>query len=456
MALNLTPCAMCSEMGSLIGAADRFVWERNGNTFEKSLGFDDLGMEDSYVFFGWDRGGNSHGGSCELIANDIHDLLPSDPFGMDLSVATFNEIADWLEDIEVESQLNLIINRAMAVQSDNGRVGFAMEREGNSFWNSKHIDHFDVKDSYGFSEREGGGEGEGSCKPIPNDILDVLPSDPFGMDLKIAKFSAIMDWLEDFKMETGLNLFLNRATVFESDHGSTSVHESPKSSGLLDRWGSLEELGFVDGSCNGESESFCDVEEFLSLNDEDSSRVTSYQAPKLGEQAESCSDGDGGAPHDALLLSLGYLELKDLLSAERVCRSFRSAVRDDPLLWRSIHIDQPLSERVTDDDLLKLTGRSQGILQSLSLVDCSRITDDGIRRVLECNPRLTKVSNLNALLSEFDPLFNVSVVIICLAPRAFVSDRPVYTLCHNYQFRFGAHFGFPLGQKVSVILCYWH
>ncbi|KAJ8615661.1 hypothetical protein MRB53_035033 [Persea americana] len=384
MALNLSHFVMYSmkpwesEMGSFIGAGDSFVVERKGNTF-------DLEMEDFYGFLGRDRG-NYSGRTRELIANDILDLLPSDPFGMDLSVATFNEIADWLEDFEVGTQLNLMMNRAMAVQWENGGVGFIGEREGRSFGNSQRNDDLEVMGSCGFPGMEPAGEGEGSCKSIANDILDVLPSDPFGMDLSLATFSAIVDWLEDFKMDSRLNLFRwDRAMALELDTGSMGVNKIPNSS-------SLEELGFVDGSSNGESDSFRDVEEFLSLNDEDSSRVLSLQAQEQGEQAESCCDGDRGAPHDALLHSLGYLELKDLLSAERVCRSFRSAVRDDPLLWRSIHIDQPLSERITDDDLLNLTGRAQGILQSLSLVDCSRITDDGLRRVLECNPRLTKLS----------------------------------------------------------------
>lgn len=102
--------------------------------------------------------------------------------------------------------------------------------------------------------------------------------------------------------------------------------------------------------------------------------------------------GEGGAPHDALIFALGYLGAKDLLAVERVCRSFRDAVRSDPLLWRTIQIEPPLSEKITDDSLVKLTSRAQGILQCLSLTECSGITNGGLRRVLESNPRLTKVS----------------------------------------------------------------
>ncbi|ESR60402.1 F-box domain-containing protein [Citrus sinensis] len=101
--------------------------------------------------------------------------------------------------------------------------------------------------------------------------------------------------------------------------------------------------------------------------------------------------GEGGAPHDALIFALGYLGAKDLLAVERVCRSFRDAVRSDPLLWRTIQIEPPLSEKITDDSLVKLTSRAQGILQCLSLSECSGITNGGLRRVLESNPRLTKL-----------------------------------------------------------------
>lgn len=67
-------------------------------------------------------------------------------------------------------------------------------------------------------------------------------------------------------------------------------------------------------------------------------------------------------------------------------------MRGDTLLWKNIHIDQPLNEKITDDVLLQLSNRAQGNLQSLSLVECPRITDDGLRRVIESNPKLSKVS----------------------------------------------------------------
>lgn len=250
-------------------------------------------------------------------------------------------------------------------------------RIGDRFVGDRMGNGFGMEDPYGFLGRdrvdEGGGGGGGSREPIANDILDLLPSDPFGMDLS-ATFTAIAGWLEDFEVESGLNLIWNRAMAFgSSDNG---IGESSNTGWRLNGSGSFEEeMEMWDESCDGEFESVWDVEEILSF----------------GDEAESCSGGDGEAPHDALLLSLGYLEVQDLLSAERVCRSFRDAVQSDSLFWRSIHIDQPLNERITDHELLKLTGRAQGCLQSLCLVECSRITDDGLRRVLESNPRLTKV-----------------------------------------------------------------
>jgi len=112
---------------------------------------------------------------------------------------------------------------------------------------------------------------------------------------------------------------------------------------------------------------------------------------RRGDELEGGGGRDESCPHPALSYSLGYLGLSDLLVVERVCKSLHSTVHDDPLLWRSIHVDQPLNERITDDVLFRLANRAQGNLQCLSLVECTRITDDGLRRVLESNPKLTKV-----------------------------------------------------------------
>ncbi|KAJ0969120.1 hypothetical protein J5N97_021997 [Dioscorea zingiberensis] len=127
----------------------------------------------------------------------------------------------------------------------------------------------------------------------------------------------------------------------------------------------------------------------------------------LDRPAFRCSESGGEfAPHDGLLLSLGYLGVGDLLSVERVSRSLRTAVRDDPLLWRCIHVESPLSEKITDDDLVRLTDRARGSLECLSLVECSRITDDGLKRVLQSNHKLTKLSIPGCVRLTIDGLIN--------------------------------------------------
>ncbi|GFP84954.1 F-box protein skip14 [Phtheirospermum japonicum] len=109
--------------------------------------------------------------------------------------------------------------------------------------------------------------------------------------------------------------------------------------------------------------------------------------------ANGCNNADdGGDPADALFFALGYLGVKDLLSFERVCKSLRDAVRDETPVWKSIHIDCTLSDKITDDGLLRLTNRAKGALFSLSLVKCVKITNAGLRHVLESNPGLTKLS----------------------------------------------------------------
>ncbi|KAJ0489657.1 putative F-box domain, leucine-rich repeat domain superfamily, F-box-like domain superfamily [Helianthus annuus] len=115
---------------------------------------------------------------------------------------------------------------------------------------------------------------------------------------------------------------------------------------------------------------------------------------KCGESVNEfavCPDVIGGDPHDAFVLSLSYLGTKDLLMVERVCRSLCYTIRNDSLLWRNLYIDQPLNERITDDILVRLTNRAEGNLRFLSLIKCPKITDDGLRRVLETNPKLTKL-----------------------------------------------------------------
>ncbi|CAH9135562.1 unnamed protein product [Cuscuta epithymum] len=77
---------------------------------------------------------------------------------------------------------------------------------------------------------------------------------------------------------------------------------------------------------------------------------------------------------------------------EQVCRSLCCVVQNDPLIWRNIKIDHPLSDKITDEALLQLANRAKGQLCCSSLVECLKITDGGLKNVLERNKRLTKLS----------------------------------------------------------------
>lgn len=245
-------------------------------------------------------------------------------------------------------------------------------------------------------EKMGEADLEGYVEPlVADDIVDPLPIDPFGMD--ISSKIAITRWFQDLGEESDSSFWVDEAEKEFADHGGQFA-------GLNWGWnGSKFEPEVrntkIDGfsiPCDGFDRCGVDnglfnVEGFMSFGLL-GNWVVSKGPQKSRDCGETCFDGEGGAPHDALFFALGYLGVQDLLSVEMVCKSLRDAVRSDSLLWRSIHIDQPLSIKITDDALLKLANRAQGTLQCLNLVDGVRITDGGLKRVLETSPRLTKLS----------------------------------------------------------------
>ncbi|CAL5370460.1 unnamed protein product [Camellia sinensis] len=232
------------------------------------------------------------------------------------------------------------------------------------------------------------------------DILDLLPSDPFGMDLSTT-FTAITGWLEDIENDLGLNSIGFGTDRFEVERGE----EDRLLAGLNLVWddalklhSDVNDLKIQEASIGSGKElwsGLCDgddnMDELMGFSYE-KNWALGVAANEFQGCSEIHSDGDRGAPHDALFFSLGYLCVRDLLSVERVCKSLHDAVQNDPLIWRSVHIDQPLSDRITDDALLRLTSRAQGTLQCLSLVGCLKITDSGLMHVLENNTGLTKLS----------------------------------------------------------------
>ncbi|KAH6823243.1 hypothetical protein C2S53_018892, partial [Perilla frutescens var. hirtella] len=231
-----------------------------------------------------------------------------------------------------------------------------------------------------------------------NDIVDLLPSDPFGMDIETT-FTAITGWLEDLEADcggymrsnngvacqegyglfAGWNLIWNNSFKFQPFPCTIKLNERPNT-GVNERDAGIGlapyDVGFRP-ACNVGDVGFCNESASCNLDMGSSSEV------------EGASEFEG-APHEAFTYVLSYLGVKDLLSVERVCSSLASAVQGDPLYWKTIHIDQPLNERITDDVLVQLAGRAHGKLECLSLVECPKITDDGLRRILEANRRLTK------------------------------------------------------------------
>lgn len=103
------------------------------------------------------------------------------------------------------------------------------------------------------------------------------------------------------------------------------------------------------------------------------------------------SKEEPGPPGEALSLVLPYLPLLELLAMARVCSSLREAVNDDVLLWLDLVVERPLNLRITDEILLKITSMTDGRLRTLALVNCEKITDDGLLRVVEKNPLIEKL-----------------------------------------------------------------
>ncbi|XP_071690933.1 F-box protein SKIP14-like [Rutidosis leptorrhynchoides] len=214
----------------------------------------------------------------------------------------------------------------------------------------------------------------GSPESVSKDVTDMLPSDPFGMDIDISTtLTAFTGWIgdlelgygdyeymgnnkEDYGLSDGFNIFWNSAMTFQS-FPTNLVHHNYYNKGKNGGSGSVIVIK-GDESVNGYA---------------------------------TCPDVIGGEPHQAFVLALSYLGIKDLLVVERVCKSLCYTIRNDSLLWRNIVIKHPLNERITDDVLVQLANRAEGNLQCLSLIKCPKITDDGLRRVLENNPKLTKL-----------------------------------------------------------------
>lgn len=251
---------------------------------------------------------------------------------------------------------------------------------------------------YGRDRRDGCGSSDSVS--VSKDIADLLPSDPFGMDITTT-FTAITDWLESFEADYGGRKF--RAVAANGDYElfpdfnflwnkTTRFQFFPVNTHGGNKKNTTEQLNLQpeDRNCGSALASNDFLTPFEHGNASSSSETRENQV--IWGKLEGAEFSGDAISHEAWTLVLSYLGIKDLLSVEMVCRSLHSTVRSDPSFWNTIHIDKPLNEKITDDNLLQLTNRAEGELQCLRLLECTRITDDGLRRVLESNPKLNKVS----------------------------------------------------------------
>ncbi|XP_050373700.1 F-box protein SKIP28 [Argentina anserina] len=98
-----------------------------------------------------------------------------------------------------------------------------------------------------------------------------------------------------------------------------------------------------------------------------------------------------GPPHEALFLILTYLPLFELLAMNQVCTSLRDAVNKDVLSWLNIVVEKPLSSKLSDVILIDITSKANGRLKTLALMNCAKITDNGLQQVVEQNPQISKL-----------------------------------------------------------------
>ncbi|XP_030498622.2 F-box protein SKIP28 [Cannabis sativa] len=99
-----------------------------------------------------------------------------------------------------------------------------------------------------------------------------------------------------------------------------------------------------------------------------------------------------GPPHEALFLALAYLPVLELLAMSEVCVSLRDCVKNDDVLpWLNVVVERPLNRRLSDQNLMRIASMSRGRLNTLALINCSRITDYALHSLVQQNPLIQKL-----------------------------------------------------------------
>ncbi|CAK9153170.1 unnamed protein product [Ilex paraguariensis] len=216
----------------------------------------------------------------EELSVNILDLLPSDPFGMNVSVPVISgwnedleedfglkilgfgtdesEVEEEEEDDQVFTGLNWDSNQAMSSYQElgdmntNGKsIGSAMDLEllEDKYWESwvamKQL-HLDNNDQISYDlEKE-------KTEKLCDDILDLLPSDPFGMNISVPKITGRNEDLED---DFGLKLL-----GFGTDESDVNEEDNDLNSDSNQTMSSYPELG--DMRKDGMLTKYAHIEEF--------------------------------------------------------------------------------------------------------------------------------------------------------------------------------------------------
>ncbi|EPS64732.1 hypothetical protein M569_10049, partial [Genlisea aurea] len=95
--------------------------------------------------------------------------------------------------------------------------------------------------------------------------------------------------------------------------------------------------------------------------------------------------------HDGIFFVLQYLTFLELLRMAEVCKSLRDAVRDDIVPGNKLVVYGNWKPQFSDDWLAGLAAKLGGRVQTLVLVQCFGITDDGLLRFVLSNPKITEL-----------------------------------------------------------------
>lgn len=328
--------------------------------------------------------GSDMGWSCSDFPPDAVGFLPMDPFGMNMASLIGNSGDYWMDCFDSDAMLpldpfgmSLETVVASLIEDFTATYG-CCERNTNQLEDTG--DYFDADNC---SSSDDIFEIQSTLSAILagliEDFQDVSVTDvtddrvvfDYWLDDTLSEEYTMVDCVlpsDPFDMESEYTSTAETSVVDVSeDLMNTSDYASSDANSSLSDWD-------IEGEA---TELMMGIGHFFDSSD---SEVVCHRR-KLGE----------GFLHEGLFYALGYMGIRDLLSVEMVCKSLRTAIIDDPLLWKCIKINSDLHEKITDDALLRLTQRAQGSLHCLSLVGCTKITDDGLKRILVGNPKLVKL-----------------------------------------------------------------